>query len=183
MKYLRLALLTGLSLVSGASLAQTKTDTATVAEAKQSIRHQFELFAKALEQGDANTVANIYAPDAILLLPNMEPIKGRAALRSLFAKGNEQADTVSYKYTVDQIEIVGDWAFRWGTATETDRVKNVTTGPKVVSTHLKFVDVWKKNSDGKWYIYRDSSVIDMPPELQNLIKNCVQAKQGAKKTS
>jgi len=87
MKYLRLALLTGLSLVSGASLAKTKTDTASVAEAKQSIRHQFELFAKALEQGDANTVANIYAPDAILLLPNMEPIKGRAALRSLFAKG------------------------------------------------------------------------------------------------
>jgi len=70
-----------------------------------------------------------------------------------------------------------------GTATETDRVKNVTTGPKVVSTHLKFVDVWKKSTDGKWYIYRDSSVVDMPPELQNLIKNCVQAKQGAKKTS
>jgi len=183
MKYLPLVFLTALSLVSSAALAQTKMDTASVAQAKQAIRHQFRRFAKALEQGDANTVANIYASDAILLLPNMKPIKGRAALRSLFAKGFEQADTVSYKYTVHQIEVAGDWAFRWGTATEIDRPKNAKGGPKTETGYLKFVDVWKKGSDGKWHIYRDSSVVDMPPALQTLIKSCVQAKQGEKKAS
>ncbi|HLI19005.1 MAG TPA: SgcJ/EcaC family oxidoreductase [Rhodanobacteraceae bacterium] len=160
MKYLPLVFLIGLSLASSPTFAQTPTDATAVAQAKQAIRQQFKRFAKALEQGDAGTVANIYASDAILLLPDMEPIKGRAALRSFFANSFKQVDTVSYKYTVHQLEVEGNWAFGWGEATGIERPKNPKMGTKTEYGHLKFIDIWKKGSDGKWHIYRDSSVID-----------------------
>lgn len=106
-----------------------------------------------------------------------------ATLAGLQAKQEHarQSSTVSYKYTVHQLEVVGDRAFRCGTATETDRPKNAKAGLKAETAHLKFVDVWKKGSGGKWHIYRDSSAFDMPPALQNLIKSCVQAQRGGKK--
>lgn len=182
MRYLSLIFIVGI-LASGPTLAQTNVGATAASQAKQAIRQQFNRFAKALEQGNAQAVANIYASDAILLLPNMKPVEGRAALRSLFADNFKHSDTLSYKYTVHQVEVAGDWAFRWGTATQVVRPKNSKMASKTETGHLKFVDVWKKEADGTWHIYRDSSVVDMPPELRKLIESCVQAKQGGKKAS
>lgn len=183
MKYFSVFFVIVCSLVSNVTLAQTKKHPATVVQAKQAIRHQFKRFANALENGDADVVANIYAADAILLIPNMKPIKGRATIRSLLAKQFELTDVEDYKYKVHQLEVTGNWAFRWGTATQTSRQKNAKTAPKVINENLKFIDVWKKGSDGKWHIYRDSSVVDWSPALRKLIKSCVHKKQSEKKSS
>jgi len=154
MKRILLALIFGLLGTTAAMLFAAENSTSIQDADKQSIQQQFDRWVHAYENGDAQTVTDIYAPDAILLLPNMKPLDGTAQLRSFF---DQLCRTkVTYIYTVKQIEVNGNWAFRWGLAQVIDHRK----GGQDVPVNLKFIDVWKKESNGTWKIYRDSSVID-----------------------
>lgn len=177
MKSIALIFLLGLFLLPGVTFAQGKSEPAAQSQkAVTAIRQQFKRFVEALERGDADTVASIYAPDAILLLPNSKPIKGRANIRAALTRPKNIE--ITYKYKVPQIVVAGNWAYRWGIAHSTEHVKGEEAS-KDTTVSLKFIDIWKKGEDGVWHIYRDSSVIDIPTSLINRLNDCLAQQQGS----
>ena len=152
------ALMVGLLCASPSAFSASVKSPHRVEAAKKSIQRQFERWVHAYERGDAQTVTSIYAPDAILLLPNSRPIEGTAQLRALF---DQLCRTkVTYTYKVEQLKVTGPWAFRWGFAKVVEHRKKPGHETRSVAVNLKFIDIWKKESNGVWKIYRDSSIID-----------------------
>jgi uncharacterized protein (TIGR02246 family) len=164
MTYLSLILLLGLSLLSNSAIANN-------GDASSAIRHQFKRWVAAYERGDADAVVSIYTRDAIILLPNMKPVRGRDKIRSILGKELKN-NKVNYGYKILELTVKGDWAFRLGTAT-------ITTQGKKEPSRLKFIDIWKKSPDGKWRIARDISSIDVPASLIKKLRRCIKLKKGA----
>lgn len=160
MKHTICALMLGLLCASPAAFSASVKSAHTAEADKKSIQRQFERWVRAYERGDAQTLTSIYAPDAILLLPNAKPIEGTRQLRALFDQLSRTK--VTYTYTVHQLKVTGPWAFRWGVAQVVEHRKKPGHEGRSVTVHLKFIDIWRKESDGVWKIYRDSSVIDTP---------------------
>jgi uncharacterized protein (TIGR02246 family) len=63
------------------------------------------LFAAAVGGGDVDAIATLYAPDAMLLLPNGETAMGRAAIRAVYAANQKPgANTMEF----GQAQVDGD---------------------------------------------------------------------------
>ncbi len=137
-----------------ASVKHVRTDEAD----KKSIQQQFERWIDAYERGDAQTVTSTYAPDAILLLPNRKPIEGAKQLRAFLDQ--LCVTKVTFTYKVNQLAVTGNCAFRWGSAQVIVHRKQAGGSARSMPAHLKFIDIWEKEPNGAWKIYRDSSVID-----------------------
>jgi uncharacterized protein (TIGR02246 family) len=177
MKSMLLIFLLGFFLLPGVTSAQANGEpVAQDQEAAMAIRQQFKRFVAALERGDAGTVASIYAPDAILLVPNSKPIKGRANIRAALTRPKNIE--ITYKYQVPEIVVAGNWAYRWGIAHQTAHVKGEEAS-KATTTTIKFIDIWKKDPGGTWHIFRDSSVVDIPTSLINGLNDCLAQQQGS----
>ncbi|RAP56110.1 DUF4440 domain-containing protein [Oleiagrimonas sp. MCCC 1A03011] len=164
MKHILFVLMAALLCASPSVFSNSIHATPTHEAARRQIQKQFERWVHAFENGDARTLTDIYAPNAILLLPNASPIVGRTQLRKLF---DQLCRTkVSYTYEVKQLVVTGPWAYRWGFANVIEHRKTAGHAAQLVSVHLKFIDIWKRSASGTWKIYRDSSVIDTPHHVK-----------------
>jgi uncharacterized protein (TIGR02246 family) len=164
MKYLSLILLMGLSLLSSSAIANN-------GDASSAIRHQFKRWVAAYERGDADAVVSIYTRDAIILLPNMKPVRGRDEIRSILGEELKN-NKVNYDYKILELAVKGDWGYRLGAA-------KITTPGKKEPSRLKFIDIWKKSPDGKCRIARDISSIDVPASLIEKLCRCMKLKKGS----
>jgi uncharacterized protein (TIGR02246 family) len=108
--------------------------------------------------GDADAVAALYADDAVLSIPGVPPVRGRAAIREAIA-----ADIAAMKAAglgnqpgpAPEFGLSGDMAWEWSTFTVTDASgATVDTG--------KYVTVYARK-DGQWLIVRDIWNSDAPP--------------------
>jgi uncharacterized protein (TIGR02246 family) len=64
------------------------------------------LFSAAVNSGDVDAVAALYAPDAMLMLPTGETATGRAAIRAVYA-ANQKSGTNTMAF--DQAKVDGDF--------------------------------------------------------------------------
>ena len=108
--------------------------------------------------GDADTVAALYADDAVLNIPGAPPVRGRAAIREAIAAdiaAVKAAGLANQPGPAPEFGVSGDMAWEWSTFTVTDASgATVDTG--------KYVTVYAKR-DGKWLIVRDIWNSDAPP--------------------
>jgi uncharacterized protein (TIGR02246 family) len=104
-------------------------------------------FAAAANAGDLDRIVAIYAPDAVLLPPNLPPQRGRNAVRS-FWSGLLKSYTVNFEVGADTIEGRGDLAYSVGhyrfTAVPKDKAN------PGMADEGKFVEILKKQGDGSW---------------------------------
>jgi ketosteroid isomerase-like protein len=95
---------------------------------------------------DASLTASAYADDAVLLPPNGEPVRGKAAIEAFWKQqyggGFNAVDGVSNGLTTS-----GDLGYEWGTATF-----EVQAGNQTVVDVTKYVNVLKKDAAGSWKI-------------------------------
>jgi uncharacterized protein (TIGR02246 family) len=64
------------------------------------------LFSAAVNSGDADAVAALYAPDAMLMLPNGDTATGRDAIRAVYAANQKRGTNAM---TFDQAKVDGDF--------------------------------------------------------------------------
>lgn len=102
----------------------------------------------AAKHGDAAAMAALYAPDAVLLPEQEEPVRGRAAILASLS-WMKKASVKDWVATVEELDVHGDTANEIGT-----EVVTLSFGPKAVTTRLKYLDVWKEQPDGSWLLYR-----------------------------
>ena len=90
-------------------------------------------------------VDDYYAEDATILYPNSDAIKGREAItNALSAFGTD----INVTPTIVDINGKDDLAYVYGTV-------KMETNAKVEIDHGKYIEIWKKQKDGKWQVFYD----------------------------
>ena len=86
-----------------------------------------------------------YAEDATVLYPNREAVKGRDAIMAMFSG---YGTDINVTPTVLEINGRGDLAYVYGTVI-------METNTRAELDHGKYIEIWKKQEDGKWQVIYD----------------------------
>jgi uncharacterized protein (TIGR02246 family) len=112
----------------------------------EAIRQVFVHNASVINEGDLEGWISQFTEDAVFMPPNSEVLQGRDEGREFARPWYEQLD-MEFEYSVDEIEVHGDWAFaRWNYE---GRYTPKTQGEII---HAKGKEIWilKRQSDGSW---------------------------------
>jgi uncharacterized protein (TIGR02246 family) len=127
-------------------------------DAAKAVRDADMAWSKAASSGDLNAVVSFYADDATMLSPNAPMAKGKDAVRKEWdgvMKGFGK--TLHWQPTKVEAAKSGELAYSIGTYEGTFTPPN----GKPVKDKGKYVEVWKKQADGKWKCIVDSYSSDL----------------------
>jgi uncharacterized protein (TIGR02246 family) len=125
------------------------------------IRAADSAFVAGANAGDIDAVAAVYASDATLLPPNLPPQKGQSAIRGFWG-GFLKAYTVKFEIQSDTIEGRGDLAYNMGQY-RFSAVPKARSQPGVADEG-KFLEVLKRQPDGKWKYVVDMYSSNLAPQ-------------------
>lgn len=119
------------------------------AEGLKDLNKAPDLFAAATSGGNADGIAAFYAPNALLLAPGSPVVRGRDAIRALYAR-NQQAGRNTLRFTDFSVDAGADravilWAWTL-TVEQTGGGRGETRGRSLL---------FLKNAGGTWYIVAD----------------------------
>lgn len=109
---------------------------------------------------DLDGTVSYYSDDAVLLPPHAPVANTRDAIRAVWAE--LAAPTVSISWDASKIEVSksGDLAYSTGSYT----LAMQDPQGKPIFDKGKFMEVWKKQSDGRWKTVADTYNSDLPVE-------------------
>jgi uncharacterized protein (TIGR02246 family) len=145
----------GFLLLAGYTAAASAVEASTEEAAIRAIN---QTWVKSYNAGDANTVAGLYAENAVLMPPGAPAARGSAAIRAFMVKeiaASAKAGAVFSLGAKPDVGASGDLG--WESGTYAVKVKSGAT----VETG-KYLSVYKKK-DGKWLLIRDTWNSDAPP--------------------
>jgi ketosteroid isomerase-like protein len=131
----------------------------TSAAAKQAIDAANANWSRLTAAGHADSIAEFYHQNAVLMPPNMAPTRGKEAIRAWFAEMNPVKPTLSLRadsvwgsgnMAVEQ----GRWQFTWAAGTAPPGALAVDSG--------KYLARWV-NDGGRWLMVQDVWNSDLPP--------------------
>ena len=123
---------------------------------EQPIRELIATWMRATAEGDLSQILKLMAEDAVFLTPGQPPMRGREA----FAAGLKQAlQTFRLAATSDiqEIRILGDWAYCWNYLVVTITPIDGQTSPTRRSGNV--LTIFRKHADGGWVLYRDANLL------------------------
>jgi uncharacterized protein (TIGR02246 family) len=125
----------------------------------QALRNDSETWVKAVTASDWAKVASLYTTDATLMPPNEAAVNGRAKIQAWMGAFPKLQDI---KVSPQQIDGRGDMAYVSGTYTLTIAAQGPTPA---IPDNGKFLEIRRKQPDGKWAIAYDmfSSNMPVPP--------------------
>lgn len=156
---------TGWLAVTLASLALATTVSASAQDAADEMAHEHgdaaaaiaaatEAFVNAYNAGDAAGAAAVYAEDATVMPPGVEPAVGREAIEATMQAGFDAAPGFSLALETTSLEVTGDVAVELG--------RYVVTDPEGGhADHGSFLAYWKR-VDGGWTMAADIWNSSMP---------------------
>lgn len=103
---------------------------------------------------DVETLASLWTDDIVSIPQDGQPIIGKEANRNSLLKLREASrdiDIVEYNLTFNEVNVIGDWAFEWGTFSGTIRSK---IGGESSESSGKLFRVLKRDADGSWKVAR-----------------------------
>lgn len=113
---------------------------------------------------DFETLLSLWTEDGVLLMPEMEPVVGKAALESYMDKQAAVSRTYTireYEHSWQEIKIFDDWAFEWGNFS--GEVEMVDSG-EIVRQKGKLLRILKRQEDGSWKCARAMGHYDDPEQ-------------------
>ena len=148
-----------LALLSFTLACQPQAPPDTRAGDESALRDLDAQWSKAAAAKDAEGAASYYAEDAAVMPPNAPIAAGKEAIRG-FWKGMVASPgfAVGWKATKAEVARSGDLACLIGTY---ELTLNDASG-KPVNERGKYVEVWKKQADGKWKVAADIFNSDLP---------------------
>jgi uncharacterized protein (TIGR02246 family) len=135
---------------------QSQAIVGLTASDEAAIRGALDTEMNAANAADAAGWASIYAQDAIVLRPNAPAIQGREAIQQWLATFPPISNASG-----QGIEVVGygDLAYLRGTYTMTFSLPGI---PAPLEEQGKFLQVYRKESDGSWKLTREIYNSDLP---------------------
>jgi uncharacterized protein (TIGR02246 family) len=122
-----------------------------------SIRGVSDEFRKNMVAGDWAPLVNLYTEDGVLMPPGGPSVEGRPAIDAFmkaFPKVTEMA------FDLEEIDGRGDLAFVRGAYRMT---MEIAGAPGPVTDEGKFVEIRRKQADGRWLIAVDIFNSNLPP--------------------
>ncbi len=119
-----------------------------------SIDHLHQMDIKALKTHNVEMFVDLVTEDCIMLPPALKPLCGREAIRNyLEDKFMEWKAYVvaSFEQEFDEIRVIGDMAYEWGTSRGAYYMKN--GGPDIFENSRIF-RILRHQPDGSWKISR-----------------------------
>jgi ketosteroid isomerase-like protein len=135
--------------------------TAVAAESagEQALREADTQWSKAAGSKDVDKTVSFYADGAYVLPPNAPIATTRQAIRNAWKDLLSSLGLViSWKPTKVEVAKSGEIGFVTGTY---DVTMNDASG-KPTNDHGKYLEVWKKNTDGSWKCWVDTWNSDLP---------------------
>jgi ketosteroid isomerase-like protein len=143
--------LLSLGFVGTASAADTKSE--------QALRDLDDQWSKAAGSKNVDKTISYYSDDAIVMPPNAAIATTKEAIRNVWRDLLASPGLViSWKTTKVEVARSGDMAYASGTY---ELTMNDASG-KPVNDRGKYVEVWKKQTDGKWKCGADIWNSDLP---------------------
>jgi uncharacterized protein (TIGR02246 family) len=130
----------------------------TRAAEETTLRSLNDQWSKTAGAQDLEGTVSYYSDDASLFPPNAPLASGKQAIHAVWADVIASASAISWQ--TDKVEVArsGDLAYLTGTYQTT--AKDPKAQP--INDTGKFVEVWKKQADGKWKTVADIFNSDMP---------------------
>jgi uncharacterized protein (TIGR02246 family) len=97
--------------------------------------------------------------DDIVLLPSAGAIlRGRSVIAEVLG-GGESPEILGYVLDIQEVKVLGDHAYQWGTYQYTLRPRK---GAETVRTSGKLMRILQRQPEGSWKIYRGIVTVDPP---------------------
>lgn len=131
-----------------------------MANDEQAIRDLIATWMRATAEGDLPQILRLMADDAIFLTPGQPPMRGR----EVFAAGFKQAlqeFRLEATSDIQEIRILGDWAYCWNYLVVTMTPISDENSPTRRSGNV--LTIFRQNADGEWVLYRDANLLGTEP--------------------
>jgi uncharacterized protein (TIGR02246 family) len=136
-------------------IANTKTNTSIGQAAIDRLR---EVHVTALNAGDADGWAACFANDGIQMPPNFGTNAGKAEIEG-WSKGFLSLFSCQFKLSVDEVQVIADWAFERG---RYDITLTPRSGGGSMDDNGKYITIYQRQPDSGWKIARDIWNSDRP---------------------
>jgi uncharacterized protein (TIGR02246 family) len=106
---------------------------------------------------DVETLASLWTDDIVSIPQDGQPLIGKEANRNSLLKLKDESrdiDIVEYNLAFNEVKVIGEWAFEWGTFSAT--IKSKDEG-EVSRSSGKLFRVLKRDADGSWKVARSMS--------------------------
>ena len=113
------------------------------------LRVTMKEFAEAYSAINIDKVVGMYAEDAMCLVPDMEVLKGRPAIKAYL--GTMTASRFEYNHQIVELKIEGNLAYEVTNQMLTVHMKDQPTR----TFPNKFIHLWQKQKDGTWQVLID----------------------------
>jgi ketosteroid isomerase-like protein len=128
-------------------------------KAEQALRDADDAWSKAAASKDLDKTVSYYSTDATVLPPNASAATTKEAIKKIWQEMLASPGVaISWKATKVEVAKSGDLGFVSGTY---EFNMNDASG-KPVTDKGKYVEVWKKQADGKWKCGTDTWNSDLP---------------------
>jgi uncharacterized protein (TIGR02246 family) len=154
----RLALWGCVAVILIASGCGEKTPPDTRAADESAIRNLDAQWSKASAARDVDGSVSYYSDDASLLAPNAPIASDKQSIRAAWASLLGPDTSLSWQASKVEVSRSGDLAYVQGVYQMTSK----DARGKATANNGKFVEVWKKQADGKWKTVADIFNSDLP---------------------
>lgn len=121
---------------------------------EQEIRELVSAWMDATKAGEIERVLSLMSDDVVFLMPGQSPM-GKAGFAAAHAQGRKDAPNVNGTSEIQEITVLGEWAFMW---TKLTVVVTPTGGGPSMTRSGHTLSVLKKHQ-GKWVLARDANML------------------------
>jgi len=121
---------------------------------ERAIRELVATWHRATAAGDLERILSLMAEDVVFLTPGRPPMRGKEAFAPGF-RALIQTHRIESTGTIEEIHIVGDWAFFWAHLTVTVTPSN---GPPTRRAG-NALTVLRRQAGGAWVLARDANML------------------------
>lgn len=125
---------------------------------EEQIRQLVSTWMAATKSGDAETVLSLISDDAVFLVTGQPVMHKSDFAAAAKAPSGEEAPQIDGTSEIQEIKVLGDWAFMWAKLT----VVVTPPGGKTVTRAGHTLSILKKE-DGKWVLARDANLLAPVP--------------------
>jgi ketosteroid isomerase-like protein len=117
---------------------------------------------KAAKEKNLEVLVSLCTNDCVMLPPDEDPIIGIRAIKEWIRKNlalQEGYEITEYSQNFEEIKVIGNWAFEWGTFSGSARL--LTGGPEIQSSG-KIFRMLQRQPDKSWKVARSIWANDSP---------------------
>jgi uncharacterized protein (TIGR02246 family) len=124
----------------------------------RAIEALMEKYVSGYESQDVDSFVDVFTSDAVRMPPNGSVIAGVEQIRAYYEDWFAR-ETLDVMVTPTEIQVAGDWAYAWGTY---DAKVTLADDQGTRTDQGKFLNIYKKGSDGQWRFHRNIWNSDLP---------------------